>query len=160
MLAIGEYLQFRVPIQWLTDRGGEADRAEAKLRLRYQEHGADAVPSIDVLIPTYNEGPEVVTKTILAALQLDYPRFQVYVLDDGARDWLRQFCEEVGAIHITRIDRKGAKAGNINHALNIIKGDLNLLLDADFIPYKNCLWRFAGFFDDTRIATDQTPQNL
>lgn len=160
MLAIVEYLQFLVTITWLTDRRSEADRAETNLRLRYQEHGEDAVPSIDVLIPTYNEGPEVVTKTILAALQLDYPRFQVYVLDDGARDWLRQFCEEVGAIHITRIDRKGAKAGNINHALNIIKGDLNLLLDADFIPYKNCLWRLAGFFDDPSIATVQTPQNF
>jgi cellulose synthase (UDP-forming) len=146
LLAILEYLQFLVTISWLTDRRGEADRAEARLRDRYAREGEQAIPSVDVLIPTYNEGPEVVGKTILAALQLDYPRFQVYVLDDGQRPWLKQFCEEVGAIHITRDDRSGAKAGNINHALTIIQGDLNLLLDADFIPYKNCLWRLAGFF--------------
>lgn len=160
LLAILEYLQFLVTISWLTDRRAEADRAEAQLRDRYAWEGEQAIPSVDVLIPTYNEGPEVVGKTILAALQLDYPRFQVYVLDDGQRPWLKQFCEEVGAIHITRDDRSGAKAGNINHALTIIQGDLNLLLDADFIPYKNCLWRLAGFFDDPKIATVQTPQNF
>jgi cellulose synthase (UDP-forming) len=160
MLAILEYIQFLVTITWLTDRRAEADTAEQRLRERYKREGAEAIPSVDVLIPTYNEGPEVVTKTILAALQLDYPRFKVYVLDDGQRPWLRQFCERVGAHHIIRSDRKGAKAGNINHALNIIDGDLNLLLDADFIPYQNCLWRLAGFFDDPAIATVQTPQNF
>ena len=160
LLAIVEYMQFLVTITWLTDRRHEADQAESRLRERYREHGREAIPSIDVLIPTYNEGPEVVSKTILGALELDYPRFQVYVLDDGQRAWLKDFCDEVGAIHITRSDRKGAKAGNINHALNIIRGDLNLLLDADFIPYKSCLWRLAGFFDDPTIATVQTPQNF
>jgi cellulose synthase (UDP-forming) len=139
MLAILEYVQFLVTITWLTDRRAEADAAEQRLRERYAREGEDAIPSVDVLIPTYNEGPEVVTKTILAALQLDYPRFKVYVLDDGQRPWLQQFCEQVGAHHVIRSDRKGAKAGNINHALNIIDGDLNLLLDADFMPYQNCL---------------------
>ena len=160
LLAIVEYMQFLVTITWLTDRREEADQAEARLRGRYQKHGAEAIPSIDVLIPTYNEGPEVVNKTILAALQLDYPRFQVYVLDDGQRPWLKDFCDEVGAIHVMRNDRRGAKAGNINHALTIIQGDLNLLLDADFIPFQTCLWRLAGFFDDSRVATVQTPQNF
>ncbi len=160
LLAIIEYMQFLATITWLTDRRHEADRAEARLRQRYKAEGAEAVPSVDVLIPTYNEGPEVVGKTILAALQLDYPRFKVYVLDDGQRPWLKELCEKTGAIHLTREDRKGAKAGNINHALGIIEGDLNLLLDADFIPYKNCLWRLAGFFDDASIATVQTPQNF
>ena len=160
MLAIVEYLQFLITISWLTDRRKEADAAEQRLKERYIHNGADAIPSIDILIPTYNEGPEVVNKTILGALQLDYPRFKVYVLDDGQRPWLKAFCEEAGAIHITRNNRSGAKAGNVNHALEIIESDLNLLLDADFIPYKNCLWRLAGFFDDPSIATVQTPQNF
>jgi uncharacterized membrane protein len=76
MLAILEYVQFLVTITWLTDRRAEADAAEQRLRERYAREGEDAIPSVDVLIPTHNEGPEVVTKTILAALQLDYPRFR------------------------------------------------------------------------------------
>jgi len=160
VLAILEYFQFLTTITCLTDRRHQADQAEAALRQRFDREGESAIPSIDVLIPTYNEDQDVVGKTILGALQLDYPRFEVYVLDDGQRDWLRTFCAQVGVHYITRPDRKGAKAGNINHALNVIQGDLNLLLDADFIPYRNCLWRLAGLFDDPRIATVQTPQNF
>lgn len=39
-------------------------------------------------------------------------------------------------------DRSGAKTGNINHAPTIIQGDLNLLLDAGFLPYKTA---FGGW---------------
>ena len=159
-LAIIEYLQFLTTISWLTDRRQQADQLEARLRRRYQKEGIGAIPSIDVLIPTYNEDEDVVGKAILAATQLDYPNFKVYVLDDGRRSWLRQFCERAGVHYITRSDRSGAKAGNINHALQLIDGELNLLLDADFIPYRNCLWRLAGFFEDPQIATVQTPQNF
>ena len=159
-LAIGEYLQFLTTITWLTDRKRQADIAESRLRSRFHELGADAIPSIDILIPTYNEDRNVVGKTILGALQLDYPRFKVHVLDDGQRPWLKQLCDKTGANYITRPDRTGAKAGNINHALPLLEGDLNLLLDADFIPYQQCLWRLAGFFEDPRIATVQTPQNF
>ncbi|MFZ9265703.1 MAG: glycosyltransferase [Vulcanococcus sp.] len=160
MLAIVEYLQFLSTISWLTDRRPQADQVEARLRAQYQRDGVGAIPSIDVLIPTYNEAEDVVGKTILAAAQLDYPNFRVYVLDDGQRPWLKEFCVRAGVQYITRKDRSGAKAGNINNALNLIQGDLNLLLDADFIPYKNCLWRLAGFFEDDSIATVQTPQNF
>jgi len=160
VLAILEYGQFLATVTWLTDRRHQADQAEACLRQRFRRNGESAIPCVDVLIPTYNEGKDVVGKTILGALQIEYPRFEVYVLDDGQRDWLKTFCDEVGARYITRADRRGAKAGNINNALNLIKGDLNLILDADFVPYRNCLWRLAGLFDDPHIATVQTPQNF
>ena len=47
-------------------------------------HEASA-PTVDVLIPTYNEEDAILEVTILAATQMDYPadRFRVYLLDDG-----------------------------------------------------------------------------
>ena len=159
-LAILEYLQFITTITWHTNRRHQANKAEAELKQCFKTRGKSAIPKIDVLIPTYCEDRDIVGKTILGALKLDYPCFEVYVLDDGKRAWLKTFCAGVGAHYITRKDRQGAKAGNINNALNFLKGDLNLILDADFIPYRNCLWRLAGFFKDPEIATVQTPQHF
>lgn len=159
-LALFETAHFLITIVWLTDRRREADRHEQRIRQRFHRDGAQAVPSVDILIPTYNESEEVVGKTILAATQVDYPRLRVYVLDDGKRPWLQHFCADIGVDYVTRASRDGAKAGNINHALGLIQGDLHLLLDADFIPYRNVLWRTVGFFDDPRVATVQTPQNF
>jgi cellulose synthase (UDP-forming) len=80
---------------------------------------------VDVYIPTYNEDVEIVRKTVLGALAIDYPadKKQVYVLDDGRaekyrarRQELRQMCEELGAIMLVRDNNEHAKAGNINTA--------------------------------------------
>ena len=53
-----------------------------------------SLPEVDVFLTTYNEGREFVERGIVAAKALDYPRFTVWVLDDGRRDWLRDLCAE------------------------------------------------------------------
>ncbi|MGE5755265.1 MAG: glycosyltransferase [Planctomycetaceae bacterium] len=138
------------------DRSAEADRHEAELRRR----PAELLPSVDVFIPTYNEGPEVVERSILAALQIDYPKFQVWVLDDGGREWLAEFCAENGAHYVHRRERSHAKAGNLNHGLSVSQGELFAIFDADFAPRRDFLYRTVGFFSDPRIGIVQTPQHF
>lgn len=135
------------------DRHAEADRYEARLRALAP---AD-LPSVDVFIPTYNEPLEVLEKTITGALCLDYPNVRVWVLDDGRRAWLKQFCEARGVGYFTRADNVHAKAGNINHALAHTSGDFVAVFDADFIPKRNFLWRTVGFFADPKIGIVQVP---
>ncbi|NEO97269.1 MAG: UDP-forming cellulose synthase catalytic subunit [Symploca sp. SIO2E9] len=132
--------------------------------------------SVDVYIPTYNEDVEIVRKTILAALALDYPedKKRVYVLDDGRpekyeegtqkyketkarRESLRQICQEQGAILMTRGNNDHAKAGNINHAFHRTNGDLVLILDCDHIPSRQFLQHTVGFFFDSKVSFVQTP---
>src|SRR5580704_6995064 len=48
-------------------------------------------PLIDVLICTYNEEQEIVERTIIGALSMQYPNFRTWVLDDGRRPWLKLF---------------------------------------------------------------------
>lgn len=135
------------------DRRGEADAHEARLRAMQPER----LPSVDVLIPSYNESLEVLEKTIVGALSLDYPNFRVWVLDDGRRPWLRDFCRDKGAGYITRPDNSHAKAGNINHALPLTDGEFVAIFDADFVPQRNFLMRTIGFFEDPKIGIVQVP---
>lgn len=139
-----------------------ADRtAEADIRQRELERRpAGDWPSVDVFIPTYNEPLDVLERSIIGALNLDYPHFKVHVLDDGNRDWLRDFCDEYGVNYIVRPEHTHAKAGNINHALAETGGDLIAVFDADFVPYRWFLKRTVGFFDDPGIGIVQTPQHF
>ncbi len=121
---------------------------------------------VDIYIPTYNEDVEIVRKTVLGALAIDYPedKKQVYVLDDGRaekyrarREELRQMCEDLGATMLTRDNNEHAKAGNINTAFRRTPGDLVLILDCDHIPSRQFLQHTVGFFFDQKVAFVQTP---
>jgi cellulose synthase (UDP-forming) len=139
-----------------SDHTAEADRHERRLR----RLPASALPRVDVFLCTYNEGLEVLEGPIIAAKGMAYPNFTVWVLDDGRRPWLREFCEAQGVEYLTRPDNKHAKAGNINHALARTDGELFVVLDADFVPRKDFLMRTVGFFEDPRIAIVQTPHHF
>ena len=45
-------------------------------------------PTVDVMVPTYNEPLEVVRYTVLAAQEIDWPqdKINVWLLDDGERE--------------------------------------------------------------------------
>lgn len=141
-----------------TNRSDEADRFEKILR----SMPPDQLPTVDVFIPTYNEGIDVLERSIIGALHLDWPKekLKVWVLDDGKRDWLREFAASKGAGYIRRADNVHAKAGNINHASMLTNGKFVMTLDADFVPYRNFLYRTMGFFVDPKVAIVQTPQHF
>jgi len=143
--------------------------------------GELAYPSVDILIPTYNEDPAVVETTVIAATQLRYPRkkYRVHILDDGGTeaklakpgdagrlareraDTLKRIADTYGAIYLTRAKNANAKAGNINHALSHIDGELILILDCDHVPTDDFLQRTVGFFhDDPKLFLLQTPHNF
>lgn len=136
------------------DRTPEADRHEERLRAQPPE----TLPHVDILIPTYNEELEVLRRTILGAADIDYPNFTVYVLDDSRRDWLRDFCRQKGVEYVRRDNNEHAKAGNLNNGLTHAKGEFFAVLDADFVPLRNFLYRTIGFFEDPKIGMVQTPQ--
>lgn len=141
-----------------TDRSAEASTHEARLRAL----PADSLPVVDVFIATYNEPIEVLERTIVGALALDWPaeRLKLWVLDDGRRAWLEQFCRARGAGYLTRPDNAHAKAGNINAAIARTTGEFFAVFDADFIPQRNFLFRMIGFFADPRVGIVQAPHRF
>lgn len=120
-------------------------------------------PRVDLLIPTYNESLAVVRNTLYAALALDWPqdRLNIYILDDGRREEFRRFAGEVGIGYITRPDNRHAKAGNLNHALRYIDGELIAILDCDHVPVRSFLQLTVGWFlRDPKLALIQTPHRF
>lgn len=123
-------------------------------------------PKVDIYVPTYNEDVSIVRKTVLGALNIDYPADKkvVYVLDDGRAEKyqerrlaLRAMCEELECTLLTRDNNDHAKAGNINTALDKTSGQLVLILDCDHIPARGFLQETVGFFFDKKVALVQTP---
>lgn len=98
--------------------------------------------------------------TIAAATNLHYPPqyLNIYILDDGRRPALKKLCHDYNIHYITRDNNIGAKAGNINHALPLINGELFAVLDADMIVKPEFLQKTVGYFHDHNVAFVQTPQ--
>jgi cellulose synthase (UDP-forming) len=139
-------------------------------------------PSVDVIIPSYNEPFDLVKITLAAARNIDYPaqKLNIYLLDDGGtaeklnspdekiRDTalarssqLRTYCKQLNISYLTRAENFNAKAGNMNNALKSIKGDLILILDADHVPTVDILNKTVGsFMQDEKVFLVQTPHFL
>jgi cellulose synthase (UDP-forming) len=141
---------------WSTDRlrRAQADRYELDIRSGLY------VPSVDVFIPTYNEPEFIVRRTAIGCQAMDYPNKTVYILDDTRRPHIRALAQELGCKYITRDDNTHAKAGNLNNALPQSHGELILIMDADFVPFKSFLMRTVGFFQQENVALLQTPQDF
>ena len=153
-----ETLQLALILLKRSDRSPEADAHELRLRAL----PAEALPDVDVFIATYNEPLDVLEKTIAGALALDWPKDKlfVHVLDDGRREWLRDYCTSRGVNHVTRGDNSHAKAGNINAAVKHTHAQFILILDADFVPQNKMLMRAIGFFEDPKIGIVQMPHHF
>jgi cellulose synthase (UDP-forming) len=121
---------------------------------------------VAVLIPTYNEPVEVVAPTIAAACALE-PAHETWVLDDGDRPWLAEMCAQFGARYVGRPVHDHAKAGNLNHALDLMATeaaagaddmDIVAVLDCDHVPLATFLTATLGWFEDEKLALVQGPQ--
>lgn len=123
----------------------------------------DAWPIVDLMIPTYNEDLSVVKPTVYAVLGMDWPadRLRVHLLDDGGRESFRAFAEEVGIHYIARTRHNHAKAGNLNHAMEITDGELIAIFDCDHIPTRSFLQLTVGhFLKDEKLALVQSPHHF
>jgi cellulose synthase (UDP-forming) len=130
--------------------------------------GLPAGMRVAVLIPTYNEPVEVIAPTIAAACALR-PAHETWVLDDGDRDWVEEMCRAYGARYVRRPVHDHAKAGNLNHTLDLMAReaadggddvDVIAVLDCDHVPLPTFLTATLGWFDDPDIALVQGPQTF
>ncbi|MGB7412967.1 MAG: glycosyltransferase [Thermosynechococcaceae cyanobacterium] len=117
-------------------------------------------PTVDVLIPTYNEPLFILERTLVGCQAMTYANKTVFVLDDTNRPEVAALAADLGCQYIARPDHTNAKAGNLNYAIATTTGDLITVFDADFIPTENFLNRTVGFFQNEMMGLVQTPQSF
>lgn len=133
----------------------------SRLTMQFDENFSKPV---DVFITVCGEPVEIVRETAIAALAMDYPRFNVYLLNDGyvanKDNWkeIDALAAELGITSITRREAGGAKAGNINNALRETTSNYFVVFDADHVPYREFLKKTMGCFVDPKMGFVQTPQ--
>ena len=113
--------------------------------------------TVDVFIPVYNEPVEVVEPTVAAAARLRTADARVALLDDGGNPEMEELAARHGARYVHRPIRQGAKAGNINWALERTDAPFVAVLDCDHVADPAFLEVTLAYFDE-RVAFVQTPQ--
>ena len=124
---------------------------------RYREEYPDHfLPLVSILVPAYNEGA-VIQGSIRSLLQLDYPRFEIIVIDDGSKDDTYRkavvFEGTHGAADVRVIrKRNGGKSRALNTGIAAAHGEFVLCMDGDSALHPQTLRRAVRHLADPRVA--------
>ncbi|HEV7985876.1 MAG TPA: glycosyltransferase, partial [Steroidobacteraceae bacterium] len=147
----------------------EAHWAGAHARLLVLSRPAKpADRKVSVHVPAYNEPAHMLIETLDALARLDYPNFEVIVVDNNTRDeavWrpVEAHCQRLGErfrfFHVSPL--AGFKAGALNFALRHTAADAEVIavIDSDYQVAPNWLSDLVPSFDNPRIAIVQAPQD-
>jgi exo-beta-1,3-glucanase (GH17 family)/cellulose synthase/poly-beta-1,6-N-acetylglucosamine synthase-like glycosyltransferase len=126
-------------------------------------------PKVSVHVPCYNEPPEMMIETIQALERLQYPDFEVLIIDNNTKDdavWkpVEAYINSLGRpnfkfFHLPKWP--GFKAGALNYALTQTHPDAEVIatIDSDYIVRANWLSDLAPHFADPTVALVQAPQD-
>ena len=125
-------------------------------------------PKVSVHVPCYNEPPEMVKQTLDALAALDYPDYEVLVIDNNTKDpavWepLKAHCEKLGErfkfFHVAPL--AGFKGGALNYLIPHTAEDAEVIavIDSDYCVDRNWLKHMVPHFADPKIAVVQSPQD-
>ena len=127
-----------------------------------------SLPKVSIHLPICNEPPHMVRQTLDALSRLDYPDFEVLVVDNNTTDpalWepVAEHCARLGArfrfFHLGRWP--GFKAGALNFALNETAPDAEIVgvLDSDYVVDADWLRCMVPQFANPRVGFVQSPQD-
>ncbi|CAM9751530.1 unnamed protein product, partial [Ectocarpus sp. 8 AP-2014] len=138
--------------------GKDFDPEDHAARLRKAQH-EHYYPSVDIFLPVCREPTHLLDNTWKHVRALDYPNVTVHVLDDGAKEEVRQLAEMHGFQYIRRTNiPELKKAGNLRYAFARTSGEVLVIFDADFCPRPEFLKETTPYFKDRDVAILQTPQ--
>jgi cellulose synthase/poly-beta-1,6-N-acetylglucosamine synthase-like glycosyltransferase len=125
-------------------------------------------PKVSLHVPTYNEPYDVVASTLRSLNRLDYPNYEVLVIDNNTPEestWrpLKTLCEQLGPkFHFLHLAQwPGYKSGALNFALTQTAPDAEIIgtIDADYQLNPAFLKDLVPAFVNPRLAFLQTPQD-
>ncbi|MHB8810759.1 MAG: glycosyltransferase [Desulfobulbaceae bacterium] len=126
------------------------------------------LPMVSVHVPAYNEPPEMMVDTLDALARLNYPRYEVIVIDNNTKDpavWqpVADHCAKLGPrfrfFHEDQL--AGFKAGALNYALarTAPEAEVVAVIDSDYVVTSNWLRDLVPQFIRPNLAIVQAPQD-
>lgn len=113
---------------------------------------------VDILTTAYPGEPhDMIVRTLRAMVAVRYPHTN-YLCDEGNDPLLRAECDRLGVVHVTRVEKKHAKAGNINNALRQATGEMCVVLDPDHEVTPDFLDQVMPYFEDPAVGYVQVVQ--
>jgi cellulose synthase/poly-beta-1,6-N-acetylglucosamine synthase-like glycosyltransferase len=129
--------------------------------LKHLQHAKEPMlpagfPPISIIFPAHNEGP-VIESAILSAMRLDYPQFEVIVVDDGSTDDTYAKATQIAAnssANRLRVftQQNNGKASALNLGISQARGELILCTDGDSRLDGAALMRAAAHFYDPFVG--------
>lgn len=125
-------------------------------------------PLVSLHLPCYNEPPDMMIETLDSLTRLDYPNFEVLVLDNNTRDpevWkpVQEYCAKLGDrfkfYHLGKWP--GAKSGALNFALTQTDPDAEVIgvIDSDYQVTPDWLSTLVPHFENPKVGWVQAPQD-
>jgi len=134
----------------------------------HEPHVIKRFPKVSLHLPCYNEPPEMVKLTIDSLLALDYPNFEIIVLDNNTKKeevwrpveaYCAQFPDKVKFYHLA--PWPGAKAGALNFGLSVTDPEAEIIgvVDSDYQVRRDWLSSLVPYFEDPKVGHVQAPQD-
>ena len=125
------------------------------------------LPMVSLHVPAHNEPPEMVIETLRSLIRLEYPRYEVILIDDNTDDeslWrpVEAWCARHGVKFAHLDDWPGYKSGALNYALRELtsqEAEVIGIVDSDYQVQPGWLRRCASAFADPWVGFVQTPQD-
>lgn len=134
-------------------------------RADYHELIEDKYDSITVMVPMHNE-EKVIHGIMNALIGCDYPhdKMEIICVNDHSEDKTAEIIEEYVQMSLKRVDswpcirafhRNAGLRGKqhaLNEAMEVAKGDIILIFDADYLPPKDILRSLSAPFKDPKVG--------
>ncbi|HEY4133816.1 MAG TPA: glycosyltransferase [Alphaproteobacteria bacterium] len=159
---ISETFQF-IELLWARLRRKIAPAAEAAAL-----PASTRLPKVSLHLPIHNEPAQMVMRTLDSLAKLDYPDFEVIVIDNNTKNpdvWkpVEAYCANLGAnFRFFHLDPwPGFKAGALNFALSQTSKDAEVIgvIDSDYIVRTDWLKSLVPYFADPKVGWVQAPQD-
>jgi poly-beta-1,6-N-acetyl-D-glucosamine synthase len=118
--------------------------------------------TVSFVVPAYNEEKSI-EESLNHILNIDYSGIiEIIVVNDCSTDNTREIVERImKKNHIIKLINNPKNLGNAaktqNVGINVAKGEIIAVVDADSFPDKDSVFKMVGFFDDLEVGAVTCP---
>ena len=121
-------------------------------------HDPNFTPPVSIIVPAFNEG-KLLKSTVASLLEMDYPRYEILLVDDGSTDDTRDVARELvgvyrrGTVEVRLVEKpNGGKATALNAGIQVSRYDYVLNVDGDSQLSPDTLRKTIRHFVDPRLG--------